>query len=110
MPSRSCLASFAALAVTAHAQDAEVPIRTEAVGPGVCVLYGSGGNIGVCVGADDVFPVDDQDAAMTPKVIEAPARLASEPPRFVLNTRWHGDHTGGNENLSLIHIYEPTRH
>jgi cyclase len=88
-----------AFAAAAAAQEA-VDIRTEAVGPGVYVLYGAGGNIGVSVGADGVFLVDDQYAVMTPKVAEALAKLTPESPRFVLNTHWHGDHTGGNENLA----------
>src|SRR5687767_4444168 len=93
-------AFFAAMAGTAAAQEPEPTVRTESVAPGVYVLYGSGGNIGASVGADGVFLVDDQYAAMTPKVTEALAKLSPEAPRFVLNTHWHGDHTGGNENLA----------
>lgn len=88
------------LAGAAMAQDADVTVRTEPVAPGVHVLYGSGGNIGVSTGADGVFLIDDQYAVMTVKITEALARLSPEPPRFVLNTHWHGDHTGGNENLA----------
>jgi len=102
-----------ALAGTAVAQDAEVAVRTEPVAPGIHVLYGSGGNIGVSAGADGVFLVDDQYAVMTAKVTEALAKLAPEPPRFVINTHWHGDHTGGNENLaakgSLIVAHDNVR-
>jgi glyoxylase-like metal-dependent hydrolase (beta-lactamase superfamily II) len=78
----------------------EVTVRTELVAPGVLVLYGSGGNIGVSEGADGIFLIDDQYAVMTPKVTDALAKISSQPPRFVLNTHWHGDHTGGNENLA----------
>jgi glyoxylase-like metal-dependent hydrolase (beta-lactamase superfamily II) len=85
---------------TAAAQEA-VDVRTAQVAPGVHVMHGAGGNIGVSVGPDGVFLVDDQYAVMTPKVAEALAKLTAEPPRFVLNTHWHGDHTGGNENLEL---------
>ncbi len=52
------------------------------------------------IGADGVFLIDDQYAVMTAKITEALAKLSPEPPRFVLNTHWHGDHTGGNENLA----------
>ena len=63
------------------------------------MLTGRGGNIGVSVGEDGVFLVDDQFAPLTPKRKAAIAALSEEPIRFVLNTHWHGDHTGGNENL-----------
>ena len=92
---------LAALTGAASAQDPEVAIRSEQVAPGIYVLYGSGGNIGVSAGPDGMFLVDDQYAVLTPKITEALARIAPEPPRFVLNTHWHGDHTGGNENLAV---------
>ncbi len=92
------LTAFASLCA---AQDPpEATVRTESVAPGVYVLYGSGGNIGVSVGADGVFLIDDQYAVMTPRISEALAKINPAPPRFVLNTHWHGDHTGGNENLA----------
>jgi glyoxylase-like metal-dependent hydrolase (beta-lactamase superfamily II) len=91
---------FAILAAGAAAQEPEPEIRTEQVAPGIWVLYGSGGNIGVSAGPDRVFLVDDQYAPMTPKITAALAKLAPSPPRFVINTHWHGDHTGGNENLA----------
>jgi glyoxylase-like metal-dependent hydrolase (beta-lactamase superfamily II) len=78
----------------------EVKVETEEVAPGVYVLYGRGGNIGVSAGADGVFLIDDQYANMTAPVEAALAKLAPTPPRFVINTHWHGDHTGGNENLA----------
>jgi cyclase len=99
---RCCAMLCAAIAGVAAAQDdAPAPaIESAAVAPGIYVLYGRGGNIGVSVGADGVFLIDDQYANMTDKVIEALGKLSPEPPRFVLNTHWHGDHTGGNENLA----------
>ena len=100
MIKRFALLLLSVITTTAVAQEAEVTIRTEQVAPGVYVLYGSGGNIGVSVGADGVFLIDDQYAPVTPKITEALAKLSPEPPRFVLNTHWHGDHTGGNENLA----------
>ncbi|HET8690664.1 MAG TPA: MBL fold metallo-hydrolase [Steroidobacteraceae bacterium] len=97
---------------TAIGQEA-VDVRTEPVAPGVYVMHGAGGNIGVSIGPDGVFLVDDQYAVMTPKVAEALAKLTPESPRFVLNTHWHGDHTGGNENLaqkgSLIVAHDDVR-
>ena len=83
------------------AQDKPEPaIQVEQVAPGVHVLYGQAGNIGVSSGPDGVFLIDDQYAAMTPKVLEAVAGIHPGAPQFVLNTHWHTDHTGGNENLA----------
>jgi glyoxylase-like metal-dependent hydrolase (beta-lactamase superfamily II) len=78
----------------------DTTIRTEQVVPGIYVLIGQGGNIGVSAGADGVFLIDDQYAPMTPSVVTALQQLNLGAPRFVLNTHWHGDHTGGNENLA----------
>ena len=55
--------------------------------------------IGLSIGEDATFLVDDQYAPLTPRIVEAIAKLTPKPVRFVLNTHWHGDHTGGNENL-----------
>jgi glyoxylase-like metal-dependent hydrolase (beta-lactamase superfamily II) len=97
------LIAFMALATsvaTAAAQDTPPPIEAVQVVPGVHVLYGQGGNIGVSTGSDGMFLIDDQYANLTEKVVEALARISPGQPRFVLNTHWHGDHTGGNENLA----------
>ena len=67
--------------------------------PGVHLLTRRGGNIGVSSGPDGVFLVDDQYAPLTEKILAALRTLSPKAPRFVLNTHWHGDHTGGNENL-----------
>ena len=77
----------------------EVVIATVPVADGIYMLSGRGGNIGVSVGADGVFLIDDQYAPLTAKIRAALALLSDQPVRFVLNTHWHGDHTGGNENL-----------
>lgn len=59
----------------------------------------AGGNVGVSVGADGVFIVDDELESMSPKLQAALARLSKSPVRFVINTHWHGDHSGGNAAL-----------
>ncbi len=64
------------------------------------MLLGAGGNIGVSVGADGVFVIDDRYAPLTEKIKAAVRALSTAPIRFVINTHWHGDHTGGNENLA----------
>ncbi len=77
----------------------DVRITTEKVTGGVYMLTGAGGNIGVSSGPNGVFLVDDQYAPLTAKIRAAVAAIDTRPVRFVLNTHWHGDHTGGNENL-----------
>ncbi len=78
----------------------EVEIKTIEVAGGVYMLEGRGGNIGLSVGADGAFMIDDKFAPLTEKILAAVAALTDQPVRFVVNTHWHGDHTGGNENLA----------
>ena len=87
------------LASGAQAQQRDVQIQTIEVASGLYMLVGGGGNIGVSVGEDGVFLVDDQYAPLTDKILAAIRELSDRPVRFVINTHWHGDHTGGNENL-----------
>lgn len=106
------LLSFFAL--PALAQDfSKVEIRTEKLSDTVYMLVGAGGNLGLSVGEDAVFLVDDQFAPLTPKIEAAIAKITAKPVKFVLNTHWHGDHTGGNENLgkagALIVAHENVR-
>jgi cyclase len=77
----------------------KVEVVPTKVTDGVYMLTGRGGNIGVSVGPDGVFLIDDQYAPLTDKVRAAVKTLSDGPIRFVLNTHWHGDHTGGNENF-----------
>ncbi len=77
----------------------DVEITPIKAGDGVYMLTGQGGNLGVSVGDDGVFLIDDQFAPLTGKILAAIATLSDKPVRFVLNTHWHPDHSGGNENL-----------
>jgi glyoxylase-like metal-dependent hydrolase (beta-lactamase superfamily II) len=76
-----------------------VEIGVQPLAPGISMLTGAGGNIGLSVGDDGAFIVDDQYAPLTDRISAAVAKLTPRPVRFVINTHWHGDHTGGNENF-----------
>ncbi len=89
-----------ALALPAAAQDFEnARIETVRVADGLHMLRGVGGNIVVASGGDGVLLVDDQYAPMHEKILAAVREITATPVRFVVNTHWHGDHTGGNELL-----------
>jgi glyoxylase-like metal-dependent hydrolase (beta-lactamase superfamily II) len=79
-----------------HNQQQEVIIKATKVAGNVYMLEGSGGNIGVSVGADGILIVDDQFARLADKITAALKELSVGRLKFVLNTHWHGDHTGGN--------------
>ena len=90
-----------ALTLTAFAQGRfdSVQIETVKVSENVYMLVGSGGNIGLSIGEDGAFMIDDQFAPLTEKILVAVHKLTDEPVRFLVNTHWHGDHVGGNENM-----------
>lgn len=92
-------AALSATALQAQTNYDTIQVRATAVARGVHMLVGAGGNIAVAVGDDAVFIVDDQFAPLTPKIQAAIAALTSKPVKFVVNTHWHFDHTGGNENF-----------
>ena len=78
----------------------KVQMKLTKVGGTVYMLEGAGGNIGVSVGEDGIVLVDDQFAPLAPKIREALKGLTDKPIKFVLNTHFHGDHTGGNAQFS----------
>ncbi|MBI1393480.1 MAG: MBL fold metallo-hydrolase [Alphaproteobacteria bacterium] len=94
-------ASAVGIAAPASAQRdfSAVEIATTELGGGVYMLVGAGGNLGLSVGEDGAFLIDDQFAPLTDKITAAVAAVSDKPIEFVVNTHWHYDHTGGNENL-----------
>jgi len=88
-------------AATVFAQQdySKVEIKASKVAGNIHMLQGAGGNIGVSVGTDGVLIVDDQYAPLADKIKAALKTLDQGKLRFILNTHWHGDHTGGNAAL-----------
>lgn len=103
MFTRGLLVAATALALAAPGQAqqdfSKVEVKAENLAPGVSVLFGAGGNIGVSHGEDGTVLIDDQFAPLTPKIQAAVAALGASPVKFLINTHWHGDHSGGNENF-----------
>jgi glyoxylase-like metal-dependent hydrolase (beta-lactamase superfamily II) len=74
----------------------DVRVESRAVSGSVYMLTGAGGNLAVSIGHDGTLLVDDQFKPLAPKILAAIEALRGTPPRIVLNTHFHGDHTGGN--------------
>jgi glyoxylase-like metal-dependent hydrolase (beta-lactamase superfamily II) len=86
-------------AVSAQGQDfSKVEIKVSKVSGNIYMLVGAGGNIAASVGEDGIVIVDDQFAPLADKIQAALKNLGitDKPVRFVINTHYHGDHTGGN--------------
>jgi cyclase len=91
----ACLVAFAAAA-----QDfSKVEIKTTRLADTTYMMEGSGGNLGLSIGDDAVFLIDDQFAPLSEKITAAIGKLSAKPVKLILNTHWHFDHTGGNENF-----------
>jgi len=95
----AALLALAMFSAAAQQDFSKVEVKAEKITDGLWMLTGAGGNIGVSAGPDGVFLVDDQYAPLTDKIKAAIATVSDKPVRFVVNTHWHGDHVGGNENL-----------
>jgi cyclase len=96
----SALLGLALGGLPAAAQDrdfSKVEVKAIPVAGKIYMLEGAGGNIGVSVGSDGILIVDDQFAPLADKIRAALKGLSSGKLAFILNTHWHGDHTGGNE-------------
>jgi glyoxylase-like metal-dependent hydrolase (beta-lactamase superfamily II) len=112
---RHILLGALALAGAAAAQQdySRVEIKAEKLSETTWMLTGAGGNLALSAGEDAAFLVDDQFAPLTTRIEAAVAKATAKPIRFVVNTHWHFDHTGGNENLgkagALIVAHENVR-
>jgi cyclase len=95
------LIPFVVLAISiATGQDfSKVEIKVQKVSGTVYMLEGAGGNIGASVGEDGIVIVDDEFLPLADKIEAALKGVTDKPIKFVLNTHWHGDHTGGNEHF-----------
>ena len=95
------------------AKDETPPVKTIKVTDNIHMLMGKGGNVGLFGGGDGTLMIDDQYAPMTEKLLAAVKGVGLEAPKFLLNTHYHGDHTGGNENFgkagSIIMAHDNVR-
>ena len=107
------LAARAPAETTTSAPQSQPELRIQQLRPGLHVVSGSGGNVAVWSGPDGVVLVDDGPASEAPQLLEAVARIAPGPLRFVVNTHWHPDHAGGNEQAAragaVVIAHEATR-
>jgi len=82
------------------AQQNEVVITVDNLSNDIYMLTGQGGNIGIYVGEEKVYMIDDQFERLSPKIKTAISSITSKPIAFLFNTHMHGDHTGGNMNFN----------
>src|SRR6476620_11685436 len=95
-----CVAILGRLQASGQGQDfSKVEMKVEKVAGTVYMLQGQGGNIGASVGDDGIVVVDDEYLPLAEKIEAALKGIADKPVKVVLNTHWHGDHTGGNPHF-----------
>ena len=92
---------FVSLSVSAQTDDGKtsdskiIEVRT-----GIYIYHNKGGNIGLSIGKDGVFMIDDQFADISEDILKDIKRLTKKEIQFVINTHHHGDHIGGNINMA----------
>ena len=78
----------------------QVEIKSHQLRENIYMLEGSGGNIGLFIGQNEVLIIDSQFAPLSDKITAAIREISDLPIKWLVNTHWHGDHTGGNENFA----------
>ena len=84
---------------SASAQEKKVEFTTFQLSDTVYMLKGRGSNVGISTGEDGVYIIDDQVRPVTSQLLQAIQKISNKPIRFVINTHYHADHTGGNETI-----------
>ena len=90
------------ISVISYAQENKVILEVQQISEKIYMLKGQGGNIGLSIGEDGVFVIDDQFAHLTSKIDSVIKTISSIPLKYLVNTHYHGDHTGGNENMANL--------
>lgn len=100
-------------ALFAHEHDKTNPIQSQKISDSIFFLSGKGGNLGVSIGEDGTFLIDDKFAPLSDAILTSIKEAGGDVPKFVVNTHFHGDHTGGNENFgkqgSIIVAHDSVR-
>ncbi|MFT6838936.1 MAG: cyclase [Sediminicola sp.] len=95
------LALFLAFLTTMlEAQEKEAPVTVDTLSNNVFMLTGKGGNVGLYIGKNEAYMIDDQYDYMSEPLKQTIAGLTSKPIAYLFNTHMHGDHTGGNSNFN----------
>ncbi|WP_431125726.1 MBL fold metallo-hydrolase [Flagellimonas flava] len=97
---RALLALLFVFPAVLQAQMNDVTISVDTLTSNTYMLTGRGGNIGIYVGQDKVYMIDDQFAPLSDKIKKTISSLTDKPVSFLVNTHMHGDHTGGNANFN----------
>lgn len=90
---------FSGVQLVAQQDFSKVQIKVQKVSGTVYILEGAGGNIGASVGDDGIVVIDDEFLPLAEKIEAALKGITDKPVKFVINTHWHGDHTGGNPHF-----------
>ena len=84
---------------SAPAQEKKVEFTTIQLSDNIYMLMGRGGNVGISTGEDGLYIIDDQVRPVTAQLLRAIRKISNKPIKFVINTHYHADHTGGNETI-----------
>jgi cyclase len=93
------LAALLATTGSISAQEKKVEFSTFQLSDTIYMLRGRGGNVGISSGEDGLYIIDDQVQPVTSQLLQAIGKISDKPIRFIINTHYHADHTGGNETI-----------